>query len=96
MEVVIKMEYIVRVDKQGRLVLPIELRKDLKLEKGGKIIIKRKNTRIYIETKTEFEDKAKEWKKKIKEIKVIPRKLEVKETKWVSENWIKKKLCITE
>ena len=46
MEVVIKMEYIVRVDKQGRLVLPIELRKDLKLEKGGKIIIKRKNTRI--------------------------------------------------
>ncbi len=45
---VIKMEYVLKVYRQGRVILPVELRRVLGVKNRGSIIIKKRNNRIYI------------------------------------------------
>ena len=94
MEVVIKMEYVLKVDRQGRVVLPVELRRELGVKNGGSIIIKKKNNRIYIDVRREIGEEVKRWKRKIKGIKIDVEKVGRVESKWVSEDWSRKKLGI--
>ena len=56
------MEDIVTVDKQGRLVLPSDIRKAFGLKDGGKLSIKLDGSRIILEPCTgELDKKVKEW-----------------------------------
>jgi len=94
MEVVIKMEYVLKVDRQGRIILPVELRQELGVKNGGSIIIKKKNNRIYIDVERELEGEIKRWKEKIKGIKIDIEQIGRIESKWVSEDWSRRKLGI--
>jgi len=88
------MEYVLKVDRQGRVVLPVELRRELGVKDGGSIIIKKKNNRVYIDVKRELEDEVKRWKEKIKGMKVKAGGIGRAESRWVSEEWSRKKLGI--
>ncbi len=46
---VVYVEYVVRVDRQGRLVIPAPIRKRLGLDGGGKVILRVEGSRIIIE-----------------------------------------------
>jgi bifunctional DNA-binding transcriptional regulator/antitoxin component of YhaV-PrlF toxin-antitoxin module len=94
MEVVIKMEYVLKVDRQGRVILPVELRRELGVKKGGSIIIRKKNNRIYIDVHRELEGEVKRWKEKIKGVKVDVEQIGRIESRWVSEDWSRRKLGI--
>jgi bifunctional DNA-binding transcriptional regulator/antitoxin component of YhaV-PrlF toxin-antitoxin module len=94
MEVVIKMPYVVRVDRQGRLVLPIEIRRSLGVVQGGSIILREKNNRIFIDINGELEKKVDQWKEKLKNMNIEVKALELRESKWVSEDWMRRKLGI--
>jgi bifunctional DNA-binding transcriptional regulator/antitoxin component of YhaV-PrlF toxin-antitoxin module len=94
MEVVIKMPYVVRVDRQGRLVLPIEIRRSLGVVQGGSIILREKNNRIFIDINGELEKKVDQWKEKLKNMNIEVKALELRESKWVNEDWMRKKLGI--
>lgn len=95
MEVVIKMPNTIKVDKQGRMVLPVEVRRALGVVQGGSIVLKKKNSRIFIDAGGgELEKNAKLWKEKLKSTHVEAKGFEAGESKWLSEDWAKKKLGI--
>jgi len=88
------MEYVLKVDRQGRVILPVELRRVLGVKNGGSIIIRKKNNRIYIDAGRELEGEVKRWKEKIKRIKIEVEQIGRTESRWVSEDWSKRKLGI--
>ena len=88
------MEYVLKVDRQGRVILPIELRRELGVKNGGSIIIKKKNNRIYIDVEREIEGEVKRWKEKIKGIKIDVEQIGGTESRWVGEDWSRRKLGI--
>ncbi len=88
------MEYVLRVDRQGRVVLPVELRRKLGVKDGGSIILRKKNNRIYIDVQRELEEDVKRWKEKIRGIKINVEQIGGIESKWVSKDWSRKKLGI--
>ena len=47
------MEYVVRVDRQGRLAIPAPIRKRLGLDCGGKVVFRVEGSRIIIEVSGE-------------------------------------------
>ncbi|GBE55093.1 spoVT / AbrB like domain protein [archaeon BMS3Bbin15] len=94
MEMVIKMEYVLKVDRQGRVVLPVEFRRELGIKNGGSIVLKKKNSRIYVEVGGDLEGKVEQWKEKLKGMEVKAQQFKPGESKWVSENWVRKKLGI--
>jgi len=66
MEVVIKMPNILKVDQQGRVVLPIEIRRALGIVRGGSIVLEKKNNRIFINAGGKLEENVKQWKERVK------------------------------
>jgi len=94
MEVVIKMPNILKVDQQGRVVLPIEIRRALGIVRGGSIVLEKKNNRIFINAGGKLEENVKQWKERVKSINVEAKTFKAGESKWMSESWAKKKLGI--
>ena len=88
------MEYVLKVDRQGRVILPVELRRVLGVKNGGSIIIRKRNNRIYIDVGRELEGEVKRWKEKIKGIKIEVEQMGRTESRWVSEDWSRRKLGI--
>ncbi len=88
------MEYRVRVDKKGRLVIPVSIRKSLGLDKGGEVILKVIGNKIVIEVIDSFlAEKVAKWKKTVLSIKAKPMSEEVSESwKWVDVEYAKRKL----
>jgi AbrB family looped-hinge helix DNA binding protein len=94
MDMVIKMPYILKVDQQGRVVLPIEIRRSLGVARGGSIVLEKKSNRIFIDVGGDLEESVKKWKAKLKSLDVEAKKFEPGESKWVSEDWARKKMGI--
>ena len=94
MDVVKKMPYNLKVDRQGRIVLPMEVRRSLGVVKGGKITLDKKNNRLFINVGGELQGKVDQWKKTLKAVKVEAKGFEPGESKWVSEDWAQRKLGI--
>ncbi len=91
------MAYPVKVDKQGRVILPKEIRHKLGISRGGHIILKESLNKIYIQGKdTALEKRTTKWKRAISETRVKPYGIKVEASRWVSEEWAKSKLDITE
>lgn len=88
------MPYVVKVDRQGRVVLPIEVRRKLGVARGGTLVLKKIDNRIFLDTGGELEDSVKQWKERIKSVRVEPKTYEPGESKWLSEDWARKKLGI--
>ncbi len=63
---------IVKVDRQGRLVLPSRIRKSLGLESGGMVSIKRDGSRVVLEPKpaSDLEKRVARWEKVTLEMEV--------------------------
>ncbi len=66
MEMVIRTEYVLKVDRQGRVVLPVEFRREVGIKNGGSIVLKKKNSRIYVEAGGDLEGEVEQWKEKLK------------------------------
>jgi AbrB family looped-hinge helix DNA binding protein len=94
MDVVIKMPYTLKVDRQGRIVLPIEIRRSLGVARGGSIVLKKKSNRIFIDVGGDLEESVKQWKERLKSLDVEAKTFEPGESKWVSEDWARKKMGI--
>jgi len=58
------MEYIVKIDRQGRLVIPAPIRKALSLEGGRKAVVRLDGPRIIVEVvDEELDERVEEWRK---------------------------------
>ncbi|MFQ5887097.1 MAG: hypothetical protein ACE5HY_00190 [Candidatus Hydrothermarchaeales archaeon] len=88
------MPYILKVDRQGRVVLPIEIRRNLGVARGGSIVLKKKNKRVFIDVGGDLEESVKRWKERVKRLDVEAKTFEPGEAKWLSEDWVRKKLGI--
>lgn len=92
MDVVIKVPYELKVDPQGRVVMPKELRRILGVVEGGSIVLEKKNNRVFIQASRDIERDVEQWKEKLKGMSIEAKGFEAGESKWVSEDWAKKKL----
>lgn len=94
MDMVIKVPYKIKIDKQGRIVLPVEIRRSLGIVGSGSIVLKKRNNRIFIDAGAELEENVKQWKERMKSTRVEVKTFEPGESKWLSEDWARKKLGI--
>ena len=89
-----QMEEIVRVDRQGRLVLPSHIRKSLGLKDGGSIFIRVDGSRAVLEPV--FQDLSKsvdEWKEATLKLKSKAFAEKIEESwKWMSREYARRKL----
>jgi len=92
--VVKKMPYNLKVDRQGRVVLPIEVRRSLGVVRGGSITMYKKNNRIFIDVGGDLEGRVGRWKKTLRDMDVAVKGFEPGESKWLSEEWVRRKLGI--
>jgi AbrB family looped-hinge helix DNA binding protein len=93
-DVVIKVPYVLKVDKQGRVVLPIEVRRKLGVLRGGSLVLKKTDNRIFIDAGGDLEESVRRWKERIKSFDVDAKTFEPGESKWLSEDWARRKLGI--
>jgi len=90
------MEYIVNVDKQGRLVIPSPIRNALGLKNGGKVLMRFDGFRVIMEViDEELEERVKNWVKMTLSLIAEPFTEEVEESwKWISHEYAKRKLGV--
>lgn len=88
------MEYIVNVDKQGRIVIPAPLRRALGLVNGGKVVLRLSGSRVIMEVINEdLEKRVSDWVNTVLSLSVEPFTEEVEESwKWLSREYVEKKL----
>jgi len=87
-------EYIVNVDKQGRIVIPAPLRRALGLVNGGKVVLRLSGSRVIMEVINEdLEKRVSDWVNTVLSLSVEPFTEEVEESwKWLSREYVEKKL----
>jgi len=90
------MEYTVKIDKQGRLVIPSPIREALGLKGSGEAIIRLNGLKLVIEiVNKDLEKKVEEWKKTTLSLHAEPFTEEIKESwKWINHEYAKRKLGI--
>jgi len=88
------MEETVKIDKQGRLVLPSHTRKLLGLKEGGSIYIRIDGSRAVLEPALEdLDERVAEWKEAALRLKASAFTEEVAESwKWMSREYARSKL----
>lgn len=93
----INVEQIVRVDRQGRLVLPAFIRKSVGLKDGGKVSVRLDGFRVIIEPVfTDLEKSVKSWRESTLKLHVTPFTEDVQESwKWMSRDYARRKLGIS-
>lgn len=89
-----KMEEPVKMDRQGRLVLPARIRHSLGLEEGGRLHIRLDGPRVIIEpAHEEIEKNVDEWKETTLRLKSRAFTEDVEEGwKWMSREYARRKL----
>lgn len=89
-----RMEEIVRVDRQGRLVLPSHIRKSLGLKDGGSIFIRVDGSRAVLEPAfQDLSESVNEWKEATLRLKSKAFAEKVEESwKWMSREYARRKL----
>ncbi len=91
------MEYAVKIDKQGRLIIPSEIRKKLNLTGEKKATLKVKGNKIIIEfNDPSLEKRVENWYKKMltSSVKAFTSKEEYLDAKWMSDESVRRKLGI--
>lgn len=88
------LERTINIDKQGRLVVPANIRETLGIKEGGQVFLRLEGNRIIIEAVTEnLEKSVEEWAKKTKRQPAKAMMEETKESwKWMSYEYARKKL----
>jgi AbrB family looped-hinge helix DNA binding protein len=88
------MEQTIKVDRQGRLVLPSRIRETLGLKEGGSIFIRVDGSRVVLEPAFEhLSDRVTEWKQTALGMKSEAFTDETDESwKWMSHEYAKRKL----
>ncbi len=90
-------EITTKIDKQGRILIPIEFRKKLGLEDETIVNVHLIDKRIFIEViNPELEQAVKKWRKNLSNKKIQPFVLSKEDlepqTKWFSEEYVRQKL----
>ena len=91
------MEYTVKIDKQGRLTIPSEIRKKLNLTGEKKVTLKVKGNKVIIEfNDPNLEQRVENWYKKMlkSSVKAFTNKEEYLDSKWISDDSVRRKLGI--
>ncbi len=88
-------QYSVRIDKQGRIVIPSEVRRLLKLEPNSELLLDvRDNTIVLEPVHRDLSKAVDEWYKKMLEMKIEARGLKIEPSMWMSEEYVRRKLRI--
>ena len=88
-------QYSVRIDKQGRIVIPSEVRRLLKLEPNSELLLDvRDNTIVLEPVHRDLNKVVDEWYKKMLEMKIEARGLKIEPSMWMSEEYVRRKLGI--
>jgi len=89
-----RMEETIKVDRQGRLVLPSHVRKTLGLKDGGRIFIRVNGSRVVLEPAFEdLSERVAEWEEATLRLKSEAFTEEVEESwKWMSHEYARRKL----
>jgi len=88
-------QYRVRIDKQGRIVIPSEVRSLLKLEPNSELLLDvRDNTIVLEPVHRDLNKVVDEWYKKMLEMKIEARGLKIEPSMWMSEEYVRRKLGI--
>jgi len=89
-----QMEEIVRIDRQGRLVLPSHIRKSLGLKDGGSILIRVDGSRAVLEPAfQDLSESVDEWKEATLKLKSKAFAEKIEESwKWMSREYARRKL----
>ena len=83
----------VKIDKQGRIVIPSEIRKLLRLDPNTELILNIRNGTIVLEPiRGDFDKIIDKWYDEITRMKIRARGLELKASRWVSEEYVRRKL----
>ena len=83
----------VKIDKQGRIVIPSEIRKLLRLDPNTELILNIRNGTIVLEPiRGDFDKIIDKWYDEITRMKIRARGLELKPSRWVSEEYVRRKL----
>lgn len=90
------MEYTVKIDKQGRLVIPSSIREALGLKGGGEAVIRLDGLKLVIEVvDKDLERRVEEWRRTALSLRAEPFAEEVGEGwKWMSREYAERKLGI--
>jgi len=91
------MEQIIRIDKQGRLVLPASVRESMGLKDGGKVSVRLDGFRVIIEPVfMDLEKSVKTWRESTLELHVNPFTEDITESwKWMSRDYARRKVGIS-
>jgi len=88
-------KYIVKIDRQGRLVIPSKVRKILGLKPNAELLLEIRNNTIILEPiNKDMEKTIDEWYKKMVKLSIESRGIEIKKDPWMSEEYVKRKLGI--
>lgn len=87
----------IKVDKQGRLVLPSNIRETFGIKQGGQMTIRIEGSRVILEpVQTDVNEKVQEWENLSRNLKAEAFTEEPDEGwKWMSREYAKKKLGLS-
>jgi len=89
-------EYVVNVDRQGRMVIPASLRKLLGISKGGKATVRYRNGRLeLIPVKVDLKKRVERWVETAMKTNPQPFSEDTEESwKWIDRKYAERKLGI--
>jgi len=86
-------QYRVKMDKQGRIIIPSKVRKLLGLEPDSEFLLDIRNNTIILEpVRNNMDQIIDEWYEKMLNMKVRTKGFESIPSIWMSENYVKRKL----
>ncbi len=86
-------QYKVRIDKQGRIVIPSEIRRKLGLKPNMELVLVVRGKSLLLEPNEEEVERAiDEWYRLMLETKVMVKGFSSGESKWMSDEYVRKKL----
>lgn len=84
---------VVKIDAQGRIVIPAKIRQMLNLTPGSKLILKVRGNSIILTKYDDLEKRIQVWYEATQKMKIEAFTAEIESTfKWMSEDYVKKKL----
>ena len=92
----ILVEKTIKIDKQGRLVLPVSIRENIGLKDGGTVSVRLDGFRVVIEPVFEnLEENVKTWRESTLKLDAEPFTEDIQESwKWISREYARRKLGI--